>query len=330
MTPDQRKEKKTYGRLLFLLKLFIAFGALWFIVDKVFRKENTVDVLEECRLLLHDNDRRFSLLAALLLMPVNWGMEAWKWKLVVERLHPIGFFRAFEGVLSGLTVSFFTPNRVGEYAGRIIYLREGSRLRGTLLTVIENIAQLVITVVAGLLALPLYLAGNGEPATYVATIAVGGIGLSFLAVFLFLRMPHLSTLLPRLPLLKRFEPYLHVEDAASPALLWKVLAWSLLRFLVFSFQLYLLLLAFGVQTPYGPAMLRIVLTFFILTLIPTFAFTDLSVRGAAGTYFFATLTSHLTGVVFATVALWLINLALPAALGALLLAVISPKSREAK
>ena len=327
---DQRKEKNTYSRLLFLLKLFIAFGALWFIVTKVFLKEGTVNVLNECRLLMNEGDRRFSLLAALLLMPVNWGMEAWKWKLVVERLHPIGFSRAFEGVLSGLTVSFFTPNRVGEYAGRIIYLREGSRLRGTLLTVIENIAQLVITVVAGSLAIPIYLAGNGEPALLVASVAIGGIGISFLVLFLYLRLPHLSTLLPRLPLLKRFEPYLQVEDAATPGLLWKVLCWSLLRFLVFSIQLYLLLLAFGVQAPLGPAMLRIVLTFFVLTIVPTFAFTDPVVRGAAGSYFFATLTSHLTGVVLATQALWLTNLALPAALGALLLAVISSKTREVK
>ena len=96
---------------------------------------------------------------------------------------------------------------------------------------------------------------------------------------------------------------------------------------IFSLQLYLLLLAFGVNVPFFPALMMIVLTFFVLTLIPTFAFADLGIRGAAGTFFFATLTADLSGVVYATVALWLINLALPAAVGALLMAFTTPRKQ---
>ena len=35
------------------------------------------------------------------------------------------FFTAYKSVLSGVTLSLNTPNRIGEYGGRILYVKEG-------------------------------------------------------------------------------------------------------------------------------------------------------------------------------------------------------------
>src|SRR5690349_10597785 len=67
------------------------------------------------------------LLVATLLIVVNWGLEAWKWKLLVATVRPLNFLQAYKAVLSGVAFSVSLPNRVGEYIGRMLYQPEGSR-----------------------------------------------------------------------------------------------------------------------------------------------------------------------------------------------------------
>jgi len=326
---NQSKENKSRWRLVAGLKLFIAAGALFFIWTKVFQKESIQDVLVQFNLVFQDGYRRFLLLAALLLMPVNWLAEAVKWRMVIQKMEGISLLRSAGAVLTGLTVSFFTPNRVGEYAGRVMYLSKGNRIKGTLLTVIENMAQLVVTLVLGAAALPVFLYRYARMPLYVyLSVLIVSVCFAVLVVALFLRTSSIHKSLARFSFFKKHERFIHVTKVALPGLLLAILGLSWFRFLVFSGQLYLLLLVFGVQVDYPSAMLMIILTFFVMTLIPTFAFADLGVRGAAGTFFFAYITSHLAGVVYATLTLWLINLALPSAAGALLLAVVSPQRKE--
>src|SRR5262245_18389218 len=112
---NQRKENKTRQRLILALKLCIAVGALWFIWERVFQKENILELRDQLLQIVRDGDRLIILVAVVLLMFVNWSLEAVKWQRMLGRLEPIGFLRSLEAVFTGLTVSFFTPNRVGEY-----------------------------------------------------------------------------------------------------------------------------------------------------------------------------------------------------------------------
>ena len=60
---------------------------------------------------------------------VNWGIEARKWQVLLRTLQPVSFFTAYKSVLSGVTLSINTPNRIGEYGGRILYVQEGKRIK---------------------------------------------------------------------------------------------------------------------------------------------------------------------------------------------------------
>ncbi|MGZ5189653.1 MAG: lysylphosphatidylglycerol synthase domain-containing protein, partial [Flavisolibacter sp.] len=93
------------------------------------------------------------LIVALLLIPVNWGLESWKWKLSVNTVYPINFFQAFKAVLSGVSFSVTMPNRVGEYLGRMLYLPEGNRLRTISVTLVGSLAQVLITIIIGTIGL---------------------------------------------------------------------------------------------------------------------------------------------------------------------------------
>ena len=63
------------------------------------------------------------LMAALLLMPVNWWLEARKWHLLLRRFLPWSFGRTLRATLAGVSVSAATPNRIGEIGGRLLVSR---------------------------------------------------------------------------------------------------------------------------------------------------------------------------------------------------------------
>src|SRR6266704_2015862 len=86
----------------------------------------------------------WKLYAALLLMPVNWGLEARKWQVLLKSLERISFFTSFRAILSGVAFSINTPNRVGEYGGRIVYVQDGHRWKAVALTIIGSLSQLMV------------------------------------------------------------------------------------------------------------------------------------------------------------------------------------------
>ena len=90
---------------------------------------------------------------------------------------------------------------------------------------------------------------------------------------------------------------------------------SIIRYLVFAFQYYLILKLFGIESSILTTFTLIALTFFVSTVIPTFALTEIAVRSAAAIYFFSTISNDTTAIVSASLALWIINIAIPALIG---------------
>ena len=59
-----------------------------------------------------------------LMMFINWMLESLKWKFMIRKIEAISFFTSFRAIFSGITVSSFTPNRIGEYGGRVFCLEK--------------------------------------------------------------------------------------------------------------------------------------------------------------------------------------------------------------
>ena len=91
----------------------------------------------------------WNLVIAILLMIVNWSIEAVKWKIAVKEVQQVRFLKAIKAVLSGVSFSVSTPNRVGEYLGRVLYMNEGNRLKTISITIVSSISQLIITLLMG-------------------------------------------------------------------------------------------------------------------------------------------------------------------------------------
>ena len=89
--------------------------------------------------------------AVILLMILNWSVEAIKWKALMERLNPISFKSALDGVLAGISTGLITPNRIGNFIGRTQLLDKELRTRATLLTFLSNLSQFVPSIFFGII-----------------------------------------------------------------------------------------------------------------------------------------------------------------------------------
>lgn len=270
----------------------------------------------------------------LLLMMVNWLIETLKWRYLVAKIERISFRNSVIAVLTGVTVSIFTPNRVGEYFGRAFLLREASPLKAILLTIVGSMSQLLVTVVIGsaalLVFLPLYFpfSGSWNLAMYLGLLA--GIATANVAFMLFyFNVPLLGSLSGWVERKnwERINRYLKVLNEFTRRELLNVLMMSFLRYVVFSFQFFLVLRLFGILVTPGQAAMAIPVIYLALAAIPTVALSELGVRGSVAIFVLGIITTGtLAGaampgglslaIVSATTVLWVINLAVPALIGA--------------
>src|SRR5262245_35141194 len=114
----------------------LLFAWLSYSIYKQVRRQPDLD--EKWDLIRHslESPKVFNLIGVFVLMIVNWGVESIKWKLAIQRIQKVSFFTSFKAILSGTSFSVTTPNRVGEYLGRVLYMEEGNRLKAIALTIV--------------------------------------------------------------------------------------------------------------------------------------------------------------------------------------------------
>lgn len=300
------------------IKVVIALVALWFIYREVQFKGQSTDLAFGIGFILKPNQLGV-LLGLITLMFINWVLEAAKWQLLVSQIEKISIWKSLKAIFSGITIAIFTPNRVGEYGGRIFHLKTADRIDAALLTIVGSYAQLVVTLVTGILAtffyLPKYVGlGPLTPFQY-NLIGILMVALCIAMVILFLNTRLLTTIINWLPIPKKYAHHADVFQSHSSATLWRIFLASVGRYAIFTFQFFLLLRIFDVDISYANAMMMISMTYFVMTAIPTFAITELGVRGSISIYFLGMLSENTSSIFTASSMLWLINLAVPALIG---------------
>ena len=309
--------KKSNTLLSLCIKTAIAGVSIWFIYYKVFNKDHIADYIATYHSILNNNHLIFLLIVVVLLMFINWGLEALKWKMMVKKIEEISFIKAIEAVCSGITVSFFTPNRVGEFAGRVFYLDKADRIKASLIAMIGSFAQTIVTIVFGGIAVVVYCHEYSKLDFYLfAGIAAITISMLALLILFYFNTSFLTILSDRIKWLKKYHSYTEVFSYFSKKELFNIFTLSVLRFLVFSTQYYILFIISNVQISIVDGYLMIAMVFFTFTVIPTIALTEIGVRAASATYFIGLLSTNHFGILLATFSLWFINLVIPSVFGA--------------
>lgn len=266
----------------------------------------------------------WNLAGVIVLMIVNWSIETFKWKLCVQRIQKIDFITAFKAVLSGVSFSVSTPNRVGEYLGRVLYMHEGNRLKAISLTITGSISQLIITLlmgVAGLIILRSEVEASGMMSSFwIGMMLYGVLVAAFILTLFYFRISWVIKWLDRLPRIRRYAWLFRELEEFNATLLLQLLSLSALRFFVFIVQYYLLFCLFNVDISWWQTWWTTSVSFLVMAVIPTIAlFTDLSLRGKISLKLLGLFSGNDLGIGLASVSIWFINLVIPALTGSLLI-----------
>ncbi len=260
---------------------------------------------------------------ALLLMPLNWGLETLKWMRLMKPLESLSFGKAARAVLAGCSVTMFTPNRVGEYGGRMLFIRTENRIPSISVTMIGGMNQLIITCWLGLMALPFFYTQVDLPINSALQIWMQSLGWAVVlmaSVFLTIALFRVSWISEKLSGISLLEKPLHHLARASdyqPKQMLIVLTIACFRYMVFIFQYYLLLRAMGVELTLSQGLPVLAVFYLLMTWAPTIGFTELPLRSVMAVWLIGLFSTNALGIQAASLCIWLINLALPAILGSL-------------
>lgn len=273
---------------------------------------------------LHELDRRawqqtgatYLLVMCLILMMVNSYLESYKWFRLTQRAATVSYRQALGSYLAGIAFSIITPNRIGEYPGRILYLGGRNTVRYAQVSVMGVTSQLAAMYTWGMVGLIYY---NVQFPSFMAKAAL----LSCVIINIFIGVVYWNadTWLLRMAEnrhLSRFAKYGRLLGAVSARERWRILLLSVARVGVFAAQYLFLLLWMNVHIPPGEGFLAAVLFFWVMAVIPGFALTELGIRGAVSIFLFSHFSPNSIGILAATLGLWLLNIIVPAIAGSIL------------
>lgn len=250
------------------------------------------------------------------LMVANWGLEAAKWRLLIAQLTPIRYVRTFKAVWTGVTLGLFTPNRVGEFGGRILYVPRKFRVSGAIVSLIGSFSQNLITIIAGCIgALAyVYFVKHITFQVALALALVGGIAI-FLLLVAYYNLYVVVTLFRKRRFLRRVHSYTTVLQDYTNTELSRLLLLSLLRYSVYTAQYLILLQVFGAGMRIDDGLAAITVIFLAQTVVPSFAIADLLTRLPVAALILSEYGVSLQVALAATTSIWILNLIIPAILG---------------
>jgi uncharacterized membrane protein YbhN (UPF0104 family) len=293
-----------------VIKVTILIGAAYFIYDKLMHNsqlgfETFLQQLASSQLW------NPVLIFGLLLMTfANWFVEIVKWKTLVSAMKKISLWESAAHSLGGLTASLFTPNRVGEYGAKALYFQKAQRKRVVGLNFLGNVAQLIATVLFGMIGSIFFVVKFKIELPW------------FTITLLFLISGIILTLLMLIAKQKRFQLQVFSWErirgflrSVSGEIHLKNLGFALIRYLIFSHQLYLLLICFGLHTSYLIAMSAITTMYLISSLIPMLSIFDVVVKGSVAILLFGYLNIPELAVLSVVSLMWILNFVLPSIVG---------------
>jgi Lysylphosphatidylglycerol synthase TM region len=321
------KLKKTYN---YLLRFAIILATYTFLYQQIFIKKNLEEVVLLFMELVRSPNFVIGILFVFALMLLNWSIETWKWQFQISKLEKVSFFKSYQAILTGISVSAFLPNRVGDYFGRVFTLEKANHIEGILITIIGSISQFIATIFLGSIALIFFFPVFTDTSEYfygyfypalVTVILVA----NFLLILFYFNISILSNLIKKVTKKnwEKLRDHMKAFSCFNRLELLKILLISISRYLVFSFQFYLLLRLFSVEIPISYALILIPVVYLAITAIPTVALSEIGVRGSVSIYLIGLYFSKISqdsvsaevGIFAAASILWLINIVLPAVAG---------------
>nr|WP_284040519.1 lysylphosphatidylglycerol synthase domain-containing protein [Sphingobacterium sp. lm-10] len=307
------KVQKTY--LNIFIKVLIVALTTWFVYSKISHQQN----LKQFKTLINEFDGSSIWLVlglVVIMMFANWFLEVVKWRYLSQKIEQLSWWTAIRSVFCGLTWAIFTPNRIGEYGGRVLLLKPENRASGAVAMGVGLFAQLVLTSVFGALSIAWFVQ-TFLPTPVFVKLAVWMIGGIYAAAFLVLyfNVHWIDVLVGKVKFLAKVKPFFGILENFSTRELWHVLLISFARFAIFTSQYMVLMVFFLPELPMLSMVFMIFILFFVQAAVPSLDLFDFSVRSFVASNLYAYITTQEIAVMAIVSFVWFVNLILPAIIG---------------
>ncbi len=239
------------------------------------------------------------LLAAVLLMPLNWLAEAQKWRILLGNVRFLSLTGALLAVIRGLPFGLITPYRFGEWFGRSVYLARP--WQGTVSGFVGGYVQQLVTLSFGLAGVLVYF-GAGK--FFVISLAV-----------LFVAVTGGFVMLKFVP---RFFPGAGRVIDLGPDVYARAFLWAVVRYVIFSTQYVLFFRFFGINAPLAGLYVVVFVIYLSVNVLPLWSLADLGVRSNVAIWLLQAYGGA-WNITAAGLAVWLLNVGLGAVIGGVLI-----------
>lgn len=301
---------KTKQFLLSLIKIGLVVAAFYFIYTKLFKNSDFHFDEFKYNLMEFSSISMISVLYLAFLSFLNWFIEILKWQTLINSISEITLTNAARQTLGALTASLFTPNRIGEYGAKAMYYPPHHRKKIMLLNGISNSVQMLITTVFGVVGFS-YFTVRFQPQLNYSTFFIWLLIIGFI---LFSSVYILKMKWFKKQLKPIYESYTFLKSISTKTL-FNTLLLSLIRYLIFSFQFYYLLLLFGIEMDYFEAMAIISTMYLLSSIMPSIFIFDIVIKGGVAIYLFGLIGVSKAIILTIITLMWLSNFVLPSIIG---------------
>ncbi len=297
---------KTKQFLVLLIKILVVVAAIYYIYNQLSNdKTLDPDILLE---ILKERKNIFPLLIVALLTFSNRFVEILKWQNLSSLIHPISIGMATKQVLSALTLGIFTPNGIGEYAGKALYFDKKDTPKVIFLNMVCNGIQVIYAIIFGLVGLSILNQIHPIIPNKYLYITYGIIavimGIIFSVRNFTIKGYSVQTLITSL---KKIPTKVHKKNMSL----------AFLRYLSFTHQYVLLYYILGVELPYFELLCAVAAIYLLASSLPNFQFLEFAVKGSIAMFIFTTLGVNQWIVALVATLIWILNIVLPISIGSI-------------
>lgn len=293
-----------------MLSFLLAIAATIYLFYLFSQKLEKVELLTAFELLKESSS---ALILVVLLMPLNWLIETYKWRYLLLKVQPLGLWKSLQSILLGTLLSLLSPNRTGELAGRLLYVEKSNRWQVFYVNLLCSLSQLSNTFFFGLCAIIYWRLDLQN------IFKLNQSWIAFLSVLGILVLAFLYTSSNGIWKLLRFFNRKFDRNALILKYSLKdrfiLFSYSTLRYFVFALQFVTLLMVLDSAISFFEAFFIVALIYMLTAAIPTAWISDFPIRTSIAYFLLESFGfSGLAGLI-ASVSLWLINLFVPALVG---------------
>lgn len=298
---------------LFFIKILVVGLAFYFIKTQLKSKEFDVNILTTA---LHQSNAWLFVTIIFLLAFCNRFIEILKWKNLAQTVRKISVWESTKQVLIAITLGIFTPNGIGEYAGKALFYPRKNAGKIVFLNAVCNGVQVIYAITFGLIGT--FIIHSIHPFLpdyaflYLLGIISGIIVLLFSIKNIRIKGYSLQTLIDSL---RKIPKIIHQKN----------LILALCRYLVLVHQYYFLYWFFGVAIPYHILLSVVASVYLLASSLPNFQAVDFALKGSIALFLFGFFGVNEWVITIVATSIWILNLVLPISIGSILVLLFRPK-----